>query len=100
MNTNIQKYHKGIAVKATIVSILIISMLTVSVLATLPGNSMAISKIKIQPPGKHSSAYIKGYKMGCTDGPDQENFVGTLPHSKAFTKGYTYAFSHGCYINK
>ena len=34
--------------------------------------------------------------MGCTDGPDQENFVGTSPHSKAFIKGYNYAFGHGC----
>ncbi len=96
MITNIKKYHKGIAVKITITSILVISMLTVSVLTALPGNSLATAKIKIQPPGKHSSAYIKGYKMGCTDGPDQENFVGTSPHSKEFIKGYNYAFSHGC----
>ena len=96
MNTNIQKYRKEITIKATIVSILIISILIVSVLTTLPGNSLATAKIKIQPPGKHSSAYIKGYKMGCTDGPDQENFVGTSPHSKNFIKGYNYAFTHGC----
>ena len=97
MNTNIQTYHKVITIKAIIVSILIIiSILTVSVLTTLPGNSLAIAKIKIQPPGKHSSAYIKGYKMGCPDGPDQENFVGTSPHSKNFIKGYNYAFTHGC----
>jgi hypothetical protein len=96
MITNKQKNHKGITVKAIVVSILVISMLTVSVLTTLPGNSLAVAKIKIQPPGKHSSAYIKGYLMGCTDGPDQENFVGTSPHSKAFIKGYNYAFSHGC----
>ena len=96
MNSNIKKYRKGIMVKTIIASILVISMITVAVLTALPNNSAAATKIKIQPPGKHSSAYIKGYKMGCTDGPDQENFVGTLPHSKDFIKGYNYAFSHGC----
>jgi hypothetical protein len=77
MNSNIKKYRKGIMVKTIIASILVISMITVAVLTALPNNSAAATKIKIQPPGKHSSAYIKGYKMGCTDGPDQENFVGT-----------------------
>jgi hypothetical protein len=96
MITNTQKKHKEITMKAIVASILVISMLTVSVLSSLPGNSIVVAKIKIQPPGKHSSAYIKGYLMGCNDGPDQENFVGTSPHSKAFIKGYNYAFSHGC----
>ncbi len=96
MITNKYNFQTEIAVKATIASILLISMLTVSVLTALPTNSLAAAKIKIQPPGKHSSAYIKGYLMGCTDGPDQENFIGTLPHSKNFIKGYNYAFIHGC----
>jgi len=96
MITNRQKKHKGVTVRTIVGSILVISMLTVSVLTALSGNSPAVAKIKIQPPGKHSSAYIKGYLMGCTDGPDQENFVATSPHSKAFIKGYNYAFSHGC----
>jgi hypothetical protein len=30
--------------------------------------------LRIMPPGHHTIAYIAGYKMGCTDGPDQENF--------------------------
>jgi hypothetical protein len=96
MINNRLKNHKEITVKIIVASMLVISMLTVSVLTALPGNSHAVAKIKIQPPGKHSTAYIKGYLMGCTDGPDQENFVGTSPHSKAFIKGYNYAFSHGC----
>ena len=66
--------------RAIVASILVIYMLIVSVLTALTGNSPAVAKIKIQPPGKHSSAYIKGYLMGCTDGPDQENFVGALLH--------------------
>ena len=96
MITNRQKKHKGVTVRAIVASILVISMLTVSVLTALPGNSPAVAKIKIQPPEKHLSAYIKGYLRGCNDGPEQENFVATSPHSKALIKGYNYAFSHGC----
>jgi len=96
MITNIQKKHKGVTVGTIVASILVISMLTVSVLTAQPGNSPAVAKIKIQPPEKHSSAYIKGYLRGCNDGPEQENFVATSPHSKALIKGYNYAFSHGC----
>jgi hypothetical protein len=95
MITNRQKKHKGVTVRTIIGSILVISMLTVSVLTALSGNSPAVAKIKIQPPEKHLSAYIKGYLRGCNDGPEQENFVAT-PHSKALIKGYNYAFSHGC----
>ena len=46
-----------------------------------------------------SHRYLLGYQMGCTDGPDQENYVGTgglHGHSKEFTKGYNQSFSHGC----
>ena len=96
MITNRQKKHKGVTVGTIVASILVISMLTVSVLTALPGNSPAVAKIKIQPPEKHLSAYIKGYLRGCNDGPEQENFVATSPHSKALIKGYNYAFSHGC----
>ena len=71
MITNRQKKHKGVTVRTIVASTLVISMLTVSVLTALPGNSPAIAKIKIQPPKKHSSAYIKGYLMGCNDGQDQ-----------------------------
>ncbi|MGA9172236.1 MAG: hypothetical protein WBZ20_19020 [Nitrososphaeraceae archaeon] len=55
--------------------------------------------LKIMPPGHHTAAYIAGYKMGCTDGPDQENFVGSggvTHHTRAFVLGYNYAFGHGC----
>jgi|KBSMisStandDraft_5_1062788.scaffolds.fasta_scaffold421558_1 hypothetical protein len=96
MITNRQKKHKGVTVRTIVGSILVISMLTVSVLTALSGNSPAVAKIKIQPPEKHLSAYIKGYLRGCNDGPEQENFVATSPHSKALIKGYNYAFSHGC----
>jgi hypothetical protein len=37
-------------------------------------------------------AYKLGCKLGTTDGPDQENFVGTGPHSHDFTRGYNQAF--------
>lgn len=43
--------------------------------------------------------YALGYQMGCTDGPDQENFVGTggiHGHSKEFIKGYNKSFFQGC----
>jgi hypothetical protein len=46
--------------------------------------------------------YALGYQMGCTDGPDQENYVGTgglHGHSHEFTKGYNKSFSHGCEHN-
>ncbi|MGA9171721.1 MAG: hypothetical protein WBZ20_16405, partial [Nitrososphaeraceae archaeon] len=39
-----------------------------------------------------------GCKMGFSDGPDQENYVGTggiKHHSKAFTQGYNLAFGSG-----
>ena len=55
--------------------------------------------LKIMPPGHHTAAYIAGYKMGCTDGPDQENFVGSggvAHHTRALVLGYNYAFAHGC----
>jgi hypothetical protein len=42
-------------------------------------------------------AFNLGYKMGLTDGDDQENYVGTgglKGHSKAFTAGYNCAFGH------
>lgn len=41
-------------------------------------------------PVHHSKAYNQGYQMGCRDGPDQENFIGTgglAHHSKQFVKG-------------
>jgi hypothetical protein len=37
-------------------------------------------------PVHHSKAYNQGYQMGCRDGPDQENFIGTgglAHHSKS-----------------
>ena len=43
-------------------------------------------------------AFGLGCKMGFSDGPDQENFVGTggiKHHSKAFTQGYNLAFGSG-----
>ena len=55
--------------------------------------------LRIMPPGHHTVAYIAGYKMGCTDGPDQENFIGSggvAHHTRAFVLGYNYAFTHGC----
>jgi hypothetical protein len=55
--------------------------------------------LRIMPPGHHTAAYIAGYKMGCTDGQDQENFVGSgglAHHTRAFVLGYNYAFAHGC----
>ena len=52
--------------------------------------SRAIICTKIMPTGHHTAAYIAGYKMGCTDGPDQENFVGSggvAHHTRAFRIG-------------
>jgi hypothetical protein len=43
-------------------------------------------------------AFGLGCKMGFSDGPDQENYVGTggiKHHSKAFTQGYNLAFGSG-----
>jgi hypothetical protein len=43
--------------------------------------------------------YALGYQMGCTDGPDQENYIATggfHKHSPDFTKGYNQSFAHGC----
>lgn len=51
-----------------------------------------------KPHNIHSKSYQQGYQMGCTDGPDQENFIGTgglAHHSKQFVKGYNDAFTHG-----
>ncbi|HZI71652.1 MAG TPA: hypothetical protein VFD60_10890 [Nitrososphaeraceae archaeon] len=48
----------------------------------------------LKPPGD----YKKGFAMGCTAGPDQENYVGTggkAGHSKVFTQGYNNAFNDG-----
>ena len=47
---------------------------------------------------KPAGDYKKGFAMGCTDGPDQENYVGTggrAGHSKVFTQGYNDAFGNG-----
>src|SRR6476659_5870955 len=56
-------------------------------------NNDAFSKISTQ------HKYALGYQMGCTDGPDQENYIftgGIHKHSKEFTKGYNQSFFHGC----
>ena len=54
--------------------------------------------LKIMPPVPYCRIHA-GYKMGCTDGPDQENFVGSggvAHHKEPFVLGYNYAFGHGC----
>jgi hypothetical protein len=83
----------------TMIAIAISSaMILVGALVVVPVVEQAHA-LKIMPSGHHTAAYIAGYKMGCTDGPDQENFVGSggiAHHSKAFVKGYNYAFTHGC----
>jgi hypothetical protein len=74
------------------------AILLVGALAATPVVEQAYA-LRIMPPGHHTAAYIAGYKMGCTDGPDQENFVGSggvAHHTKAFVLGYNYAFAHGC----
>jgi hypothetical protein len=39
--------------------------------------------------------------MGNTDGPDQENFVGTGPHSTDFIRGYNKGFAgHDCHRHR
>jgi len=40
----------------------------------------------------HDEAFDLGCKMGSNDGQDQENFVGTGPHSGAFIAGYNQGF--------
>jgi len=62
--------------------------------------------INIMPTNDNASAiltaahrYALGYQMGCTDGPDQENYIGTggiHGHSRDFTIGYNQSFFHGC----
>jgi hypothetical protein len=45
----------------------------------------------------HGEAFDLGCKLGTNDGEDQENFVGTGPHSPSFTRGYNQGFAgHSC----
>ena len=45
----------------------------------------------------HDEAFDLGCKLGTNDGEDQENFVGTGPHSSGFIRGYNQGFAgHSC----
>ncbi|MGN6823033.1 MAG: hypothetical protein ACTHJ7_09725, partial [Candidatus Nitrosocosmicus sp.] len=71
--------------------VLIIMLAIVGVLDIILLNNVSASTT--------SHRYALGYQIGCTDGPDQENYVGTgglHGHSHEFTKGYNKSFSHGC----
>jgi hypothetical protein len=45
----------------------------------------------------HDEAFDLGCKLGINDGEDQENLVGTGPHSSGFIRGYNQGFAgHSC----
>jgi hypothetical protein len=74
-----------------LINILIATLISTTILCEINSDVFALQSAQHR--------YDLGYQMGCTDGPDQENYVGTgglHGHSKDFTKGYNDSFIHGC----
>lgn len=77
---------------------IIMTILSAIIMSVMLSNDISAAEARLTAGHK----YALGYQMGCTDGPDQENYVGTggiHGHSHEFTRGYNQSFFHGCTHN-
>jgi hypothetical protein len=80
---NSRNYHNSKNAISISAAILLVGALAARLVI---GQSYALRNAARSP----SVSYIAGYKMGCTDGPDQENFIGSggvAHHTRAFVLG-------------